>query len=70
LPKRILVIAPTEKAVDQILDLFIKTKSPFSIIRLGKSNTREDLNDKFQIKLSKKAENDKGVRIAETQSSI
>jgi hypothetical protein len=61
-----LVVAPTEKAVDQVLDLFIKTKSPFKIIRLGKSNTRDDLNEKFQIKLSSKAENDKGIRIQET----
>ena len=72
MPKRILVIAPTEKAVDHLLDLFLLTREliPFKITRMGRSNTREDLNEQFCVKLSHKAEKEKGYRIEETQAAI
>lgn len=53
LPKKILIVCPTNHIVDLVLDIFDLRKDkmafPVKIIRMGRSNLRDDLNKKFNI---------------------
>ena len=68
MPKRILIVSPTSHGLDQILDKFDKNgwSKSVKIVRLGMSHHREDLNDKYTIKLSEEVANDKVKKTLET----
>ena len=53
-PERILIVCAQSNGVDLLLDKLASFSSKWPIVRLGQSNSREDLNKKYTLEIARK----------------
>ena len=55
-PQRLMIVCASNHSVDQMLDMLTPMADKHSIVRLGQSFARADLNEKYALEATKKAD--------------